>query len=125
MLGALFFSVAGIAYAFSLGTILARPFYFNFVVLTVAMLILGGLRSVSGAVFGTLLISIGLEAIRWLETGPEIAGLQLPQVLALLGLMPDVVIVAVMALLPSGLIGNFEIEELLHRRKRRSSSGAP
>ncbi|WP_252737474.1 hypothetical protein [Citreicella sp. C3M06] len=104
---------------------MARPFCFNFVVLTVATLILGGLRSVSGAVFGTLFNSIGFETIRWLEAGPEIAGLQLPQVLALSGLMLGVVIVAVMALLPSGLIGNLEIEELLRRRKRRSSSGAP
>ena len=82
------------------------------------MLILGGLRSVSGAVFGTLLISIGLETIRWLETGPQIAGLKLPQMLGLSGLMLGVVIVAVMALLPSGLMGNLEIEDLLRRRKR-------
>lgn len=113
----LFFAAAGIAYAFFLGTISARPFYFNFVFLTVAMLILGGLRSVSGAVFGTLLISIGLEAVRWLETGPVLAGVKLPEMLGLSGLLLGTVIVAVMAFLPSGLMGNREIEDIVLRRR--------
>jgi branched-chain amino acid transport system permease protein len=109
----LFFAVAGIAYAFYLGTISARPFYFNFVFLTVAMLILGGLRSVTGAVFGTLLISIGLEVVRWLETGPDIAGVKLPQMLGLSGLLLGAVIVVVMAFLPRGMLGNREVEDFL------------
>lgn len=117
VIGTLFFAAAGIAYAFFLGTISARPFYFNYVFLTVAMLILGGLRSVSGAVFGTLLISIGLELVRWIETGPElVAGVKLPQMLGLSGLALGAVIVAVMAFRPRGLMGNLEIEELLFRR---------
>jgi len=117
VLGTLFFATAGIAYAFFLGTISARPFYFNFVFLTVAMLILGGLRSVSGAVIGTLLISIGLETIRWLETGPTIIGIELPEMLGLSGLMLGVVIVAVMAFLPNGIMGNREIEEVFQKRR--------
>lgn len=112
----MFFAVAGIAYAFFLGTISARPFYFNFVFLTVAMLILGGLRSVTGAVFGTLLISIGLEVVRWLETGPTLVGVKLPQMLGLSGLLLGVVIVAVMAFLPKGIMGNREIEEVFVRK---------
>lgn len=114
----LFFAVAGIAYAFYLGTISARPFYFNFVFLTVAMLILGGLRSVTGAVFGTLLISIGLEVVRWLETGPDIVGVKLPQMLGLSGLLLGAVIVVVMAFLPKGLVENREIEDLLPGKHR-------
>lgn len=118
----LFFAVAGIAYAFYLGTISARPFYFNYVFLTVAMLILGGLRSVTGAVLGTLMISLGLEIVRWLETGPVVAGLKLPQMLGLSGLLLGVVIVAVMAFRPHGLMGNHEIEDLLPRRRTKEAS---
>lgn len=117
VLGTLFFAAAGIAYAFFLGTISARPFYFNFVFLTVAMLILGGLRSVTGAVFGTLLITLGLELVRWLETGPVLVGIKLPQMLGLSGLLLGVVIVAVMAFLPNGLMGNREIEDLFRRKR--------
>jgi branched-chain amino acid transport system permease protein len=116
IISTMFFATAGIAYAFFLGTISARPFYFNFVFLTVAMLILGGLRSVSGAVFGTLLITIGLEVVRWLETGPELVGIKLPQMLGLSGLLLGVVIVAVMAFLPNGIMGNREIEEVFKRK---------
>ncbi|MDF2371805.1 MAG: branched-chain amino acid ABC transporter permease [Rhizobiaceae bacterium] len=116
VVGTLFFATAGIAYAFFLGTISARPFYFNFVFLTVAMLILGGLRSVTGAVFGTLLITIGLEIVRWLETGPTLLSIKLPQMLGLSGLLLGVVIVAVMAFLPNGIMGNSEIEEVLKRK---------
>lgn len=113
----LFFATAGISYAFFLGTISARPFYFNFVFLTVAMLILGGLRSVTGAVFGTLLISIGLEVVRWLETGPTLVGIKLPQMLGLSGLLLGVVIVSVMAFLPHGIMSNREIEEVFKRKR--------
>ncbi|MDI3338624.1 branched-chain amino acid ABC transporter permease [Defluviimonas aestuarii] len=114
----LFFATAGIAYAFYLGTISARPFYFNYVFLTVAMLILGGLRSVTGAVFGTLLISLGLEIIRWLETGPTLGGVKLPEMLGLSGLLLGIVIVGVMAFRPHGLMGNREIEDIVFRRKK-------
>lgn len=118
IISTLFFAAAGIAYAFFLGTISARPFYFNYVFLTIAMLILGGLRSVSGAVFGTLLITIGLEVVRWLETGPTLAGVKLPEMLGLSGLLLGVVIVGVMAFLPKGIMGNREIEELFRRKPK-------
>lgn len=119
--GTLFFAAAGIAYAFYLGTISARPFYFHFAFMTVAMLILGGQRSVSGAVFGTLLISIGLEVVRWLETGPTVAGIELPEVLGLSGLLLGTVIVGVMAFRPRGLMGNREVEDLGFPKSRRKA----
>lgn len=118
VVGTLFFATAGIAYALFNGTISARPFYFNFVFLTVAMLILGGLRSVTGAVAGTLLISIGLEVVRWLETGPTLIGIKLPQMLGLSGLLLGCMIVAVMAFLPNGIFGNSEIEDIVKRNRK-------
>jgi branched-chain amino acid transport system permease protein len=63
------------------------------------------------------MISIGLEVVRWLETGPNIAGIKLPEVLGLSGLLLGVVIVAVMAFLPNGVMGNREIEELVKRKR--------
>ncbi len=116
VLSVMFFAVAGISYAFFLGTISARPFYFNYVFLTVSMLILGGLRSVSGAVIGTLLITIGLEVVRWLETGPTLIGIKLPQMLGLSGLLLGVVIVGVMAFMPKGLLKDREVDEFLRRK---------
>ena len=109
-------SVAGIAYAYFLGTISARPFYFNHVFLTLAMLIFGGMRTVTGAVLGTFVISLGLEMVRWLETGPVFLGIDLPEALGLSGIALGVVIVFTMALRPSGIMGEHEIEDLVLKK---------
>lgn len=117
VLSGLILACAGIAYAYFLGTISARPFYFNHVFLTLAMLIFGGMRTVTGAVLGTFAISFGLEVIRWLETGPVVIGINLPEVLGLSGVMLGLVIVLTMALRPVGVMGDREIEELVLRKK--------
>ncbi len=117
VLGAVILAVAGICYAYFLGTISARPFYFTHVFLTLAMLILGGMRTVTGAVLGTILISFGLEGVRWIETGPDFGLVDLPELLGLSGIALGVVIVATMALRPGGIMGNREIEMLFSRRQ--------
>ena len=109
-------AVAGIAYAYFLGTISARPFYFNHVFLTLAMLIFGGMRTVTGAVLGTFVISLGLEMVRWLETGPVLLGIDLPEALGLSGIALGAVIVFTMALRPSGIMGEHEIEDLVLKK---------
>ena len=119
VLGSVFLAVAGISYAYFLGTISARPFYFTHVFLTVAMLILGGMRTVTGAVLGTVLISFGLEGVRFLETGPELLGLKLPEMLGLSGITLGVVIVATMAFRSNGIMGNTEIEQVFNRRRKQ------
>jgi len=121
VLGSVFLAVAGICYAYFLGTISARPFYFTHVFLTVAMLILGGMRTVTGAVLGTVLISFGLESIRFIETGPELLGFKLPEMLGLSGIALGVIIVATMALRPGGIMGNTEIEQLFRKHRREPS----
>jgi len=105
--------VAGIAYAYYLGTISARPFYFNHVFLTLAMLILGGMRTVTGAVLGTMVISFGLEWVRWIETGPLVFGIDLPEALGLSGIALGAVIVLTMAFRPGGIMGDKEVEDLI------------
>ncbi|MEM1360767.1 MAG: branched-chain amino acid ABC transporter permease [Pseudomonadota bacterium] len=117
VLSGVLLAVAGIAYAYFLGTISARPFYFNHVFLTLAMLILGGMRTVTGALLGTFLISFGLEWVRWLETGPAVWGIDLPEVLGLSGVMLGTVIVLTMALRPAGIMGDREIEDLVFRKE--------
>ncbi|MXQ07392.1 branched-chain amino acid ABC transporter permease [Alphaproteobacteria bacterium GH1-50] len=116
VLSGIILALAGIAYAYYLGTISARPFYFNHVFLTLAMLILGGMRTVTGAVLGTFLISFGLEVVRWLETGPVVAGVDLPEALGLSGVVLGLVIVLTMTLRPQGVMGDREIEDIILRR---------
>lgn len=122
VLGAAILAVAGISYAYYLGTISARPFYFHHVFLTLAMLILGGMRTVTGAVLGTVLITVGLEGVRHMETGPEVLGVKLPEMLGLSGILLGVVIVLTMTLRPGGIMGNEEIEGVLLRARNRRSA---
>ncbi|MDE0390306.1 MAG: branched-chain amino acid ABC transporter permease, partial [Rhodospirillales bacterium] len=78
VLGGVVCGIAGALYAYYLGTVNARAFYFHAAFLTLAMHILGGMRSVTGAVVGVVLISVAMELIRHLESGPVILGAQLP-----------------------------------------------
>ncbi|MBL8581199.1 MAG: branched-chain amino acid ABC transporter permease, partial [Rhizobiaceae bacterium] len=94
------------------------------VFLTLAMLILGGMGTVTGAVTGALILSIGLELIRSVESGVTIGGLELPALLGLSGVALGAVIVLCMALRPQGICGPYELDEMLARAFRRRRSGA-
>ncbi len=123
VLSALVCGAAGILYAYFMGAVIARAFFFQQVFLTLAMLILGGMRTVSGAVVGCAILSIGLEAIRSLESGATVMGVKLPEMLGLSGLSLGAVIVLGMAFRPNGIMGRLELDELAAgwlRRLRRS-----
>ncbi len=93
VLSALICGLAGVLYAYFAGTISPKLFYFQMIFMTLAMLILGGMATVTGAVTGVIVLSIGLEFIRSIESGVTIAGVQLPQLLGLSGVALGVVIV--------------------------------
>ena len=119
VLGGVVCGIAGALYAYYLGTVNARAFYFHAAFLTLAMHILGGMRSVTGAVVGVVLISVAMELIRHLESGPVILGAQLPDLFGLGSLMLGVIIVLVMCLRSDGLMGGLELDEVLARYWKR------
>ena len=104
------------------GTFTARSFYFNYVFLTIAMLILGGMRTVSGAIVGTFVIQAGTEIIRMIENGPQLFGFTLPTMYGLSGLALGGIIVICMTFRPTGVMGNVELDgiffRLIHRLKK-------
>ncbi|MEG6509170.1 branched-chain amino acid ABC transporter permease [Methyloligella sp. 2.7D] len=116
--------MAGILLATYLGTIAPSSFYFNQTFLIMAMLLLGGMRSVSGALCGTLVISIGSELTRSLESGPVIAGIDLPAMFGLTGFFLGAIIVLVMSFRREGLLGGEEFEDLFRQWKLKRKSAA-
>ncbi|MBM3482834.1 MAG: branched-chain amino acid ABC transporter permease [Alphaproteobacteria bacterium] len=120
-------SLGGVMYAYLVGTISPKSFYFDAVFLTLAMLILGGMRSASGAVVGAVIVTLGTELMRWLEGAPVIFGAKMPQIFGLTGFFLGVVIVLFMALRPDGLVGDEELDEMAKRlwrqRKARAAAG--
>ncbi len=117
VLSAAIISVAGILFALFVGTISPKSFYFDLTFLTLVMLVLGGTYSVSGAVIGSIVVTLGFEITRYLEHGPTLAGIKLPAMFGLTGVFLGVTIVVCMMLRPKGLIGDDEVDEILMRRR--------
>jgi branched-chain amino acid transport system permease protein len=83
-------------------------------VLLLAMLVVGGMRTVTGAFLGTALITIGNEIARQLGDEYEIE--RLPE------LFLGAVLLAVMLWRPGGLLGDIDVRAWLRRRMRRRAS---
>lgn len=116
VLGSTLCGIGGILFALYMGTINPRSFYFHAVFMTLAMLIMGGMRTVTGAVVGVLVLTVGMEVIRNIEGGPLILGLQFPEMLGLSGLALGVIIVTFMILRPDGIMGDAELDDVVRLR---------
>ncbi len=119
MISAFILAAAGASFALYVGTISPNSFYFDLTFLTLAMLIVGGMHSVSGSVIGCIVVTVGLEFMRYLESGPSIAGIKLPEMFGLTGFFLGLIIVFCMTLRPSGILGENEIDDIWHRRQLR------
>ena len=75
VLSAFLVGVSGGLYAHFLGTISVDAFYLDVTLITLAMLVIGGVNSLSGAVLGTITISALIEALRQLEHGIQVGSL--------------------------------------------------
>lgn len=116
--------VGGVLLATFLGTIAPSAFYFNQTFLIMAMLLLGGMRSVTGAICGTIVISIGSEFTRALESGPTWLGVKMPEMFGLTGFFLGAIIVLVMTLRRDGLFGDDELEDWVRGWWRGRSGNA-
>lgn len=123
VLSAAILGVAGILFALFVGTISPKSFYFDLTFLTLVMLVLGGVYSVSGAVIGSMVVTLGFEITRYLENGPVLAGFKLPEMFGLTGVFLGVTIVLCMILRPHGIIGDDEIDEIWRRRQKDLENG--
>jgi branched-chain amino acid transport system permease protein len=74
VLSAFFSGIAGVLYGHFLGVLRVETFYLDTTFLIVAMLVIGGMRSLTGAVAGTLVIATLTELLRLFEAGVPVAG---------------------------------------------------
>jgi branched-chain amino acid transport system permease protein len=128
VLSAALCGLGGALLAHFLGAINPTTFYFHLNFLMLAMLILGGMPSVTGAVLGTVVVMVGSEFTRYLGDGPVLLGRQLPQIFGLSQLFLGAVITFTMILRPKGIVGDLEAETLLARgwaRVRRRGPAGP
>jgi branched-chain amino acid transport system permease protein len=108
------------------GVLSPTTFYFAASVTTITMLVVGGVRSVFGAVVGTLAVAAVNELLRGFEEGDRVLGLfsigEAPG-LAAIGL--GLILLATMIALPEGLSGGREAGELGLIRRRLGSRASP
>ncbi len=111
VLSAAFAAVGGVLYAHFILALAPTSFEFDLTFLLLVMVIVGG-RSVSGAVIGAALIAVLNEFLRRGENSIERFGLS---TMVLAGIF-----VATMILRSEGLLGRWELDELIARWARRA-----
>ena len=116
VLSAVMVSLAGILIGHFLGTFSPKKFYFVDTFALLAMLIIGGKESVSGAIFGTILITITSELLRHFETGVVLFGFQTPAIFGTTQIGIGLIILFVMYFRPDGLLGRFEIDRFIRKK---------
>ena len=75
VLSAFFAGLAGGLYAHFLGTITVNAFFLDLTFITLAMLVVGGMNSLSGAVVGVISISALIEILRQFEKGFDLGSI--------------------------------------------------
>jgi len=110
-------ALGGILQGHFLGVLTVAQFYFEFTFLTLAMLVMGGMRSVSGAVVGTIVVAVVSEVLRVTAAGFAIGGLSLPSAPGLREIGLAVIMLAVLMLRPRGIMGSRELTLAFLRRR--------
>jgi branched-chain amino acid transport system permease protein len=126
VLSAFFVGVGGALYGHYLGAVSVDTFYIGMTFVTLAMLVVGGMRSLSGAVVGVLVISALVESLRKLESGIDIGGFALaaPTYSQELGLA--VVMILILLFRRNGLMAGMELQwppRIFTPRRLRGTKG--
>jgi branched-chain amino acid transport system permease protein len=109
IISAFFFAIGGILFGHFLGTLAVNIFWLNMTFLTLAMLVVGGLRSLTGAVVGTLVVAAIRGFLRALEQGANVGGVnvQVPQGMQEITLA--VILLLILVYRPQGIVGDREL----------------
>jgi branched-chain amino acid transport system permease protein len=92
----------------SLGSLGPSQFSFEFTILILAMLVVGGMRTVTGAISGVAFITVGKEIARFLGDGPQFAGIRWPKIDGLPDLFLASSLLIILLLRSGGLLGEFD-----------------
>ncbi len=96
--------VGGSLYGHSLGLISADAFFLDLTFITLAMLVVGGMESLSGAVVGAVFVTLFLEVLRRFEGGFSVGGLSVAELPGLAEVGLAIVMLIVLIARPSGIM---------------------
>ena len=108
------------------GVLNPTTFYFGATVTTMTMLVVGGARSVFGAVIGAIAIATVNELLRGVENGASLFGaISIGETPGLAAIVLGLILLATMIAMPSGLSGGREAGELPWLRRLGPKTPAP
>lgn len=111
VLSAAIMALSGALIAHFLGAFSPKKFYFADTFLLLAMLIVGGMSTVTGAITGAVTITLVTEILRRFEGGFSVGGMEMPAVFGTTQIGIGLIILFAMFRKPEGLAGLKELEE--------------
>lgn len=109
VISAFFVALGGVLYAHFLGTVTANTFYLDITFVTLAMLVVGGMRSLTGACLGTVAVSAISEGFRTIERGVSVGGLEVAAPPGLQEIALALIMLAILIFRPQGLVAGYEL----------------
>ncbi|MEQ8719551.1 MAG: branched-chain amino acid ABC transporter permease [Acidimicrobiales bacterium] len=109
VLSAFIVGVGGALFALFFRNINPDSFYISLTFTVLAMLVVGGLKSLSGAVVGAITLTVVLETLREVERGMSIGGWEIPSRNGVSELGLATVLLLILITRPDGLLGVREL----------------
>ena len=125
VLSAFFVGLAGVLQAHFLGSIAVRNYWLTITFISLAMLIVGGQRSLTGAVVGVVVISTVVELLLQVEKGFTIGGFEISAPPGIQELGIAIVMLVILIFRPAGIMAGREVPSPFARRRGPSPSKEP
>jgi branched-chain amino acid transport system permease protein len=124
VLSAFFVGAAGVLQAHFLGSIAVKNFWLGITFISLAMLIVGGQRSLTGALVGVVVVSTIAELLRQVETGIDIGTTEISVPAGAQELGIALVMLIILISRPAGIMAGREIPSPFGPRRPMASSAA-
>ena len=109
VLSAVIVAMGGVLFAHFLGTMTANTFFLDLTFVTLTMLVVGGMRSLTGACAGVAFVSVASELFRSVERGIEVGGHTIEAPPGLQEIALAVILLVILVMRPHGLVGDWEL----------------
>ncbi len=109
ILGAFFAGVGGSLYGHYLGSFSPASFYMAYTFALISMLVIGGMQSLTGAIFGVVAVTLLSETLRNLERGFDFGIFVVPPLYGASQIVLGIIFILVMIFRPSGILGDLEL----------------
>lgn len=101
--------LGGVMQVHFMGTVSINAFYLNLTFLTLAMLVVGGMRSLGGAVVGVVVLSTIADMFRRLEAGVDLAGTRIATPTGTQEMFLAALMLLILIFRKDGLMGRHEL----------------